>query len=331
MYENDTAMYANGEAAWHGLGTVVEHSPSPAEALRLSGLDWKVVKSPSIIAEYETENGVIDESVSTKNVATIRQDTGDILGLVSPSYQVVQNEELFDIAYELGADVRVETAGSLDNNKKIYIMLRGDTFDVNGSNDSVTQYLGLFNSFNGTLSLSGLPTSIRVVCANTLNMALSQGGRNLYRIKHTGEMTEKIADLRRALARFRETGSMFQEKVQILNNKSMSSSDIQNFWVRVYTELQEPFTANPMTDKEERATVKAAQTIAEWSQVFDQERSEYCLDATAWVAANAVTNWIQHREGSRGRKMSSNSRIHNNLIGKAADSSSQVMKMALAV
>jgi hypothetical protein len=65
--------------------------------------------------------------------------------------------------------------------------------------------------------------------------------------------------------------------------------------------------------------------------VFDQERSEYCLDATAWVAANAVTNWIQHREGSRGRKMSSNSRIHNNLIGKAADSSSQVMKMALAV
>jgi phage/plasmid-like protein (TIGR03299 family) len=331
MYENDTAMYANGEAAWHGLGTVVEHSPSPAEALRLSGLDWKVVKSPSIIAEYWDENGNMEDAISTKNVATIRQDTGDILGLVSPSYQVVQNEELFDIAYELGADVRVETAGSLDNNKKIYIMLRGDTFDVGSENDSVTQYLGLFNSFNGTLSLSGLPTSIRVVCANTLNMALSQGGRNLYRIKHTGEMTEKIADLRRALKRFRETGSLFQDKVEMLNSKFMNTSDIQNFWVRVYTELQEPFTANPTTEKEERATVKAAQTIAEWSQVFDLERSEHNLKPTAWVAANAVTNWLQHREGSRGRKMSANSRVHNNLIGKAADSSSQVMKMALAV
>ena len=331
MYENDTAMYANGEAAWHGLGTVVEHSPSPAEALRLSGLDWKVVKSPSIIAEYENEDGEIEDAISTKNVATIRQDTGDILGLVSPSYQVVQNEELFDIAYELGADVRVETAGSLDNNKKIYIMLRGDTFDVSSSNDSVTQYLGLFNSFNGTLSLSGLPTSIRVVCANTLNMALSQGGRNLYRIKHTGEMTEKIADLRRALKRFRETGSLFQEKVESMSHRLMSYADIQNFWVRVYTETQEQFTSNPITDKEERATVKAAQTIAEWSNIFDKERSEHGLEASAWVAANSVTNWLQHREGSRGRKMSDNSRIHNNLIGKAADASSQVMKMALSV
>tara|TARA_R110001592_G_scaffold158191_2_gene389279 strand:+ start:5646 stop:6653 length:1008 start_codon:yes stop_codon:yes gene_type:complete len=331
MYENDTAMYANGQPAWHGLGTVVEHSPSPAEALRLSGLDWKVVKSPSIIAEYENEEGYMDDAISTKNVATVRQDTGDILGLVSPSYQVVQNEELFDIAYELGADVKVETAGSLDNNKKIYIMLRGDTFDVGSENDSVTQYLGLFNSHNGTLSLSGLPTSVRVVCANTLNMALSQGGRNLYRIKHTGEMTEKIADLRRALKRFRETGSMFQDKVQILNSKFMNTADIQNFWVRVYTELQEPFTANPITDKEERSTIKAAQTFAEWSQLFDSERSEHGLRPTAWTAANAVTNWLQHREGSRGRKMSDNSRIHNNLIGKAADSSSQVMKMALSV
>jgi phage/plasmid-like protein (TIGR03299 family) len=328
MYENDTAMYSV-EKAWHGLGVVVEEAPSPREALKLSGLDWSVVKSPSIIAEYEDFSGRIHEAVTPDTVATIREDTGAILGLVSPNYEVVQNEELFDLAYELGGDVKVETAGSLKNNRQVYILLRGDSFDLPGE-DTVLPYMGLFSSHDGSLSLSALDTSVRVVCANTLAQAFSDGRNRIYRIKHSGDVKTKLADLRLALNRFKETGKLFKEKTQILANTSWKRGDIQEFWMNVYMNLEEKFVTNPITEKEEQAYVKASHVIGDWSTRFDAEISEHGFEASAWTAANAVTNYYQHREGARGRKRSDNSRIHNNLLGSAATKSNKVMQMALA-
>ena len=328
MYENDTAMYA-GERAWHGLGTVVEKALSPDEALKVSGLDWDVVKSPSIIAEYEDFDSYMNHATTSKTVATIREDNGEILGLVSPQYQVVQNRELFDLAYELGGEVKVETAGSLKNNRQIYILLRGDSFDLPGE-DTVLPYMGLFSSHDGSLSLSALDTSVRVVCANTLDQAFSEGRNRIYRIKHSGDVENKLNDLRDALKRFKETGKLFKDKVTTLANCNWNQANIQKFWLNVYMNLEEPFVTNPATEREEVAFKKATTTLADWSTRFDKELSDNHFKATAWTAANAITNYYQHREGSRGRKRSDNSRIHNNLLGSAADKSKKVMQMALA-
>lgn len=328
MYKLDTAMYSE-TPAWHGLGIVVENAPSPREALRLSGLDWSVVKSPSVLAEYEGEDGYMYNAVSTRNVATIRQDTGEILGLVSPEYQIVQNEELFDLAYELGSNVKVETAGSLEGNKKVYITLKGDTIESRG--DDITDlYLALINSHNGSLALAGLPTSYRIQCANTLNAALRTGRKNMYRITHNGDMESKIIAMREALRTFKEIGSLFKDKVSTLDNTDWNTDKVRDFWVNVYMAIEEPFVSNPSTEKEDESFIKATSVLATWSSKFDEERDRFGLPASAWVAANAVTNWIQHKEGKRGRKMKNESRLQSNLIGKAADSTTKVMNMALS-
>ena len=323
MYENDSAVYA-GQAAWHGLGTVVEEALSPYEALRISGLDWEVEKSGSLAA-MRYDGGM---SYCSDRVATIRKDTNDILGIVSPDYQIIQNKELFDIAYELGGEVKVETAGSLKNGQQIYVMLKGETFDATNRGDEVSEYLALLNSFDGTLAFGALPTSVRIVCANTLSMALSEGSKKMFRVKHRGNnMAEKLDAMRDALVCYRETGKMFRDTVQQLSRYSWDKNTISKFWFDVYQTLETPVNPNPVTEKEEDEYKKAVVTLDSWSQTFDEER--YIAGTGPWNAANAVTNWLQHRTASRGRKRTAASKAQQNLLGNTQNDSIKVMKMAL--
>jgi len=323
MYENDSAMYA-GQSAWHGLGTVVEEAPSPYEALKLSGLDWEVEKSGALGA-LRHDGGI---SYTSEAVATIRKDTNEILGIVGPHYEVVQNKELFDVAYELGGEVKVETAGSLKNGRQIYVLLKGDTFDATGRGDEVTEHLALLNSHDKSLSYSALPTSVRIVCANTLDMALNQGSKRMFRVKHYGKnIQEKLQAMREALSMYRETGKMFRHTVQELSMYSWDRHQISNFWMNVYQTIEGPVNPNPSNEEEENDYKKAVVTLDSWSETFDKER--HLAGTGPWNAANAVTNWIQHRVPTRGRKRTATSKVQRNLLGDGQKQSLKVMQMAL--
>ena len=127
IMEKDTAVF-NRVAAWHRLGTVVDSDMSPNDALSAAGLDWNVYKSSFIKASIPD----CDDVFSTDYAALIREDTKEILSVQSADYQVIQNKEHFEMAYELSNDVKVESALSLKNGRKVVLLLRGDTFDVAG-------------------------------------------------------------------------------------------------------------------------------------------------------------------------------------------------------
>jgi len=197
MYENDSAMYA-GSSAWHGLGTVVADAPSPYDALRLAGLDWRVIPSHSIGCNY-MRNGVERTAITTEKVANIREDTGDVLGWVGPNYKRIQNIDVAELAYAVaGNDTKVETAGSLRNGARTYFLLKFNEFSTQYSDDVTNEYLLLANGHDGLMAFNAIPTAIRVVCANTLRVAMAQA--NAYRIAHKGNMEDKLADLYDAIA-----------------------------------------------------------------------------------------------------------------------------------
>ena len=195
MFENDHALYV-GEPAWHGLGTVVENAPTTKDAMRMAKMDFEVILSEPIVAQY----GTYSESLPSKFNATVRQDTSEVLGVVNKNYKIVQNSELFEIADSL-PNAKVETAGTLFNGAQSYVLMKDDEFEVTSGNggDEMHEYLCLMNSHNGTLSLSALPTSIRVVCNNTLSWAISEGSQRMIKLKHTGDMKDKIFSLKGAL------------------------------------------------------------------------------------------------------------------------------------
>lgn len=105
MAANVESLFSVREKPWHGLGTIVMEAPASAEALRLAGLDWKVVQEPVYTGNHELVKGY---------KANVRSTDRRVLGVVSERYKVVQNVEAFSFTDELlGSGVRYETAGSL--------------------------------------------------------------------------------------------------------------------------------------------------------------------------------------------------------------------------
>ena len=113
MAANVESMFYVRQAPWHGLGVRVEAAPSSEEALRLSGLDWNVIQQP-----IKTRGGV--EIPGYK--ANLRDVDNQVLGVVTDRYRVVQNAEAFAFTDALlGEGVKYETAGSLQNGRKIWL------------------------------------------------------------------------------------------------------------------------------------------------------------------------------------------------------------------
>ena len=319
----DGAVFA--QQTWHGLGKYVGDAMSPTEAMNIAGLGWSVHKAPV----YSSFQG--QEIFGEDMVALIREDNKKILSIQSDQYKIVQNEEVFDLCYALGNDVKVESAFSMGNGKKTVVLLKASTFYVRGGDDGVSEYMALLNSHDGTLALSALPTSVRIVCANTLRMALKGNSGKMYKVTHNGELSDKVSAMRTALTRFAKTRDTFEEQVTALAYTPLTSQQIKSFWLDMWGKMEEPVVANPSNAKEHTNREQALYAISAWSNTFDSERKDLSLEPTAWLAANAVTNWVQKRVPTRGRKLTSDSRAWSNLSGKGADLSTLVFNEALAL
>ena len=151
-------MFSVRETPWHGLGTIVNDTPTSEDALRISGLDWKVVQD-----DVFTDSG---ERISGYK-ANIRDIDRKILGVVSDRYKVVQNTDAFSFTDELlGQGVKYETAGSLQDGRRVWLLARMPKEYIGGS-DEICPYLVFSNSHDGTGAVKVAITPVRVVCNNS--------------------------------------------------------------------------------------------------------------------------------------------------------------------
>ena len=189
MSANVETMFYTRVAPWHGLGVCVENAVSSEEALKVSGLDWNVVQQ-SVMTE---------ESIPVPRYkVNIRDTDNKILGVVSDRYKVVQNAEAFAFTDALlGEGVTYETAGSLQDGKKIWLLARlPEKYTIGG--EQIEPYLVFSNSHDGSGAIKVAMTPVRVVCQNTLNLALSSAKR-IWSTAHIGEISEKMYEARNTL------------------------------------------------------------------------------------------------------------------------------------
>ncbi len=189
MAANVETMFSVREKPWHGLGTVVMEAPTSADALRIAGLDWNVLQEP-----VYTEFGELIEGYR----ANVRDADRKVLGVVSDRYKVVQNVEAFSFTDELlGKGVRYETAGSLQEGKKVWLLARlPREYIIAG--ERISPYLVFSNTHDGSGSVKVAVTPVRVVCNNTLNLALSTAKRS-FSMMHTGNVQDKIQEAKDTL------------------------------------------------------------------------------------------------------------------------------------
>ena len=128
MPANLESMFYVREVPWHGLGVRVEETLDSAQALEAAGLDWKVVQKPIYTADIVCSSGKVytsDEKLIPNFKANVRDSDGSVLGVVSDRYRIVQNEEAFAFTDALlGEGVRYETAGSLQNGRKVWMLAK---------------------------------------------------------------------------------------------------------------------------------------------------------------------------------------------------------------
>lgn len=189
MAANVENMFYVRETPWHGLGTKVLKAPASKEALQLAGLDWRVLQEPIYTGTEELIDGY---------KANVRDSDRRVLGVVTDRYKVIQNDEAFAFTDELlGEGVKYETAGSLQGGKKVWLLAHMP-HEYIMSGERISPYLLFSNTHDGSGAIKVALTPIRVVCQNTLNLALARAKRSWSMI-HTGDIKEKMQEAKDTL------------------------------------------------------------------------------------------------------------------------------------
>lgn len=189
MSANVETMFYVRQKPWHGLGTEVKEAPSSTDALIYAGLDWEVIQK-----DVYTEDG----SLISGYKANLRSTDSSALGIVSDRYKVVQNEDAFRFTDDLlGEGVTYETAGALQGGRKVWMLARmPHRYIIAG--DEIAPYLVVMNSHDGSSGIKVAMTPIRVVCQNTLNLALGSAKR-VWTAKHTENVMSRVYEARETL------------------------------------------------------------------------------------------------------------------------------------
>lgn len=203
---NNACIASFRESPWHQLGVVFKDEHINGEQLlKLAHLDWRVVKA-SLTAQFCDQKISIPDSC-----AIVREDTGEVFGVVGTTYEIFQNHEMMQVFEEIRLrhqlNFNYEVAGAIRNNHtmRVWVLARVKDLDYNVKDDKIHQYLLITSTHDGTGALTIFPTAIRVVCQNTMNLAFShhatttKRGSIAYSIKHTKHMRTMVQQAVRAI------------------------------------------------------------------------------------------------------------------------------------
>jgi len=277
------SMFYVGEVPWHKLGTQLDSPATSAEAIEAAGLDFRVNLKPvkTVVNRKQT--------VIPGTFATVRQDTGDILGVVGSRYEPIQNIDAFAFFDALtGSDEAMyTTAGVLGKGERIWILAKLPSYIRIGKNDIVDKYLLLTNSHDGSSLVRVKLTPIRVVCSNTLSIALS-GSEQEVRIRHTANAVHKLEEAHKLLGL---TNSLYNELDSIFNR--MALKKVSGRQLVEYVKTLVPSNPDAQYQTRNENIREAILDLHETGKGAEMARG------SLWGAYNAVTEYSDHVQHSR--------------------------------
>ena len=231
MAANVESMFYSREKPWHGLGIMVADAPNSKDALRLAGLNWKVLQEP-----VYTENKELIQGYK----ANVRNSDRKVLGVVTDRYKVIQNEEAFAFTDALlGEGVRYETAGSLQEGRRVWMLARLPREFIIGG-ERISPYMVFSNTHDGSGAVKTALTPIRVVCNNTLNLALRTAKRSWSMI-HTGDISGKIEEAKNTLLLADEYMTALGQEFENLRKIKLSERQVQDY-IKILLPMEENYT-----------------------------------------------------------------------------------------
>lgn len=262
-------MLSVKERPWHGIGSVIEDAPTSEDAIKMAKLDWKV-KQYAVKA-----NGVTLDNY----FANIRTDKNIPLGVVKGRYKIVQNVEAFDFVDDIVGNkevpCRYETAGSLFNGKRIFLLVKLPNKELLG--DDVENYLFFTNSHDGTSSLMAGITNVRVVCNNTLQMAI-KGSKRTWSCRHTMNIVEKKQQAKESLGL----------AVKYMDSMNDMAEKLYQIKIDEETFFRNLFDNSNMAEKNKEEMIERIHLI------YNEKDDLQNFKGTGWGMYNAIADYVSN-------------------------------------
>lgn len=367
------------QQAWHKLGLVIDDDLTAVQAGERFGMFWTVNGYPLVahssratgalddlrqalanggplaleraqaaLAEYERHAIAVDSHVA--NVRTSDCDGNEIahlLGVVGADYQVCQNRELAEFTDALAqtGQVTIESAGSIRGGKRVWFLARGEAFNVGGA-DKVYPYILVSNGHDGGQSIRVTPTTVRVVCSNTLHMVIpaddgvTRPETAAISIRHSGKLSDKLEQAKRALAYYGNTLQRNRDLFETMQAQRFDRDQALKLFADSYSAFWEVATDDDLkaddfkTRQNARNRMKRMDKAAtEFLRRYDREQRETGLADSAWLAFNAMTGFVQHDRTAIGANDQARiaRRMESNLFGLNASRTHDVLAHTLAL
>ena len=319
LLEQDT-MFSVKERPWHGLGKVVKEAPSMEEGIRLAHLDWEVSLRP-IITNDE------DKIVCNSHQMVVRNDLNQPLGIVGSDYKVLQNREAFSFFEDFVANnmATLETAGSLFNGKRVFVLAKINQEDMHVTDEDVIEkYILLSNSHDGSQALRIGYTPIRVVCNNTLSCAIGHKDSQLIRLTHRGRLAQTMEELKQTMDLINQQFLATEEQYRELAKKDVNKLDLHKYVKQVFsTKSLESIINKYESELQEKEEIEATRKrlIARVEEIFDMEPVH-----NAWTLYNSVNYYLNHEKGR-----STETRYNSMWFGDSKRVDNRALQLALAM
>lgn len=286
----ESMFSANRVVPWHyemtkDVTKLIQEAPTSADALHLAGLDWDVIQTPVYM-----ENGIIIPNYK----ANVRSTDNSCLGIVTDRYKIVQNTEAFEFTDAIVGEtengiVTYETAGSLCGGKKIWLLAKMPVQKV--LDDEIEPYMFFSNSHDGSGAIKVGMTPIRIVCNNTLNMAIA-GAKRSWSTKHVGDMQSKLEEAKLCLQMADKYMKGLEEEADRLANARLYKEQLDEI-------LNELFPVDDNDTDLKKRRIQAEKDnfyIAYFMPDIEKFRD------TAWGAVNAMSDLVTHQAPKRNTK-----------------------------
>ena len=308
------AFVAYGAAAWHGLGKIFSTEIDSKTALNESGADFTVLKLPNI---HSLPNG--EELISEDSFFTVRTDVNKVLGSrLGKDYEVMQNEQGFNLVDEIlqQGKCKIETAGVIDEGRKVFICLKVDKSLFVGGSDEVKQYLLICLSHDGSMATTVMFTNVRVVCNNTLSAAL-RGATGAAKIRHTKNADERVKEALRALKLLEDNTQINAENYGKMKEATISKEEMFNYFGNVFMnekEMQELKAGKNAKEVLSKQKQNQMGDVLRFASIGTGQAETFTNgNPTLWTAYNAVTGFF-----ARKKYDNANDRANSLLFGTAA-------------
>lgn len=310
MQETDN-FFTVREPAWHGLGHVLLDYPTRQQAQALAH-PWEPVTEPIYVGDPSVSPEGELSSVYTPletHVAVRRSDNNAVLGVVSDTYKIVSNTEMWDVAEAVqdvaAGDVLYQTAGSLKGGKKVWVLLRlKEPIVIKGDRTTTMPYYAVQDAKDGSGAFRGQGLATQIVCDNTARhadlFAKAHGTEIVFR--HTGSISERIEEAKQALAMWREGVTHYTTVMRELVEVSVTREEEQEFIER-FIPLPPP---NTVSDRVRQNILTAQDTL----DTLLYGATNQGVERTAYGLLQASIEYAQHYRNLRSSQESAFARAY---------------------